>query len=574
MTIEEIERRFYELKGKLDVGAITEAEFRAEIGKLRFQDAENRWWMIGAQSGKWYTYDGARWVPRQPPRDAAVTPPPPEPTRATPGEAAESVTLAIRRSDLARQLAETAGQPRPAVPSFRPRVRRAPIPVFAIIGCATIAVMILVLAVWIAVDNLVPGKPISSLISGSTRGGTPTVAPRGTPPTASKVAPDGNVVALLAAGDQLVLQSQMEAALAQYQSAASIAPTSPAPLTRWSRVLAFKGQIQDAVAKARQAVQRGPNDADAHAALCRALAWSGQTNEAIAAGEKALQLDPKNANARASLAEAYLWARRSADAQAQTQAALQLAPQSAEAHRAQAWVLTLAGQKDAALAEWQQTVALEPDLFFRHLELGEVLRVFFRMPTEAAAAYRQSLSLYGASIPAISRLGLAYLDLNQPQHAVAQFQRAITLDPNNTDGYAYLGIAFARTNQCPQAIPYFEYALRMDANHSIARRGLDDCKAGKTPGVPAPAVPNVPLAPPTLVPSSSAPPASTPSTKPYPGSRIILTVYAVSAKQFALFGASAADGGGRTKISEDASKAFGGRAADQARWEQRIGWLK
>src|SRR5512146_321640 len=93
MSVAEMERRFYELKGKLDVGALGEAEFKAEIEKLRFQDAQSRWWMIGAQSGRWYMYDGTRWVPGQPPIEtaplASTSPTPtvtplPTPTLSTP----------------------------------------------------------------------------------------------------------------------------------------------------------------------------------------------------------------------------------------------------------------------------------------------------------------------------------------------------------------------------------------------------------------------------------------------------------------------------------------------------------
>jgi tetratricopeptide (TPR) repeat protein/Tol biopolymer transport system component len=68
MNIKEIERRFHELEKKLKTGAISGAEFEAEVKKLQFQDDTGRYWMIGAQSGKWYFYDGSQWVPGEPPR--------------------------------------------------------------------------------------------------------------------------------------------------------------------------------------------------------------------------------------------------------------------------------------------------------------------------------------------------------------------------------------------------------------------------------------------------------------------------------------------------------------------------
>jgi superkiller protein 3 len=308
------------------------------------------------------------------------------------------------------------------------------------------------------------------------------------------------MAALVAMGDQLLLQSNIDSAITQYQSAAQVAPSSPIPLTHWSRALAYKGLMQDALDKARQAVQRAPNDAEANAQLCRALTWNGQGNDAIAAGEKAIQLDPKNANARAFLAEAYLLARRRPVAENQAQAAVQLAPQSAEAYRAQAWVLTIKGQKSTALDTWQQTVALEPNFYFRHFALAEALRTYLGSSADAIPEYQKSIALYGGYVPAISRLGIALIDTGQAQDGEMLLQRAITLDPQNVDGYVYLGIAFGKQNQCAQAIPYFEQALKIDANNSLAQRGLADCKSGKAPSAPTPSPPNVPIVPPTLAP--------------------------------------------------------------------------
>lgn len=567
MTVEEMERRFFELKGKLDVGAITEPEFKTEVEKLKFQDAEERWWMLGAQSGKWYSFDGARWLPgRRPVEPPAPAPPPaaepvaPEPPpvpapptaqETLPGAApstAEPTAQELPPATVPQAAAlptqilydetepaptltpPTSAEPplpehltppvtAPGVPPQPEHISRAPamatspqqlrraspdaafkLPVSGpvIVIAAAVFAIIAVLCMWLAVDNFVPGKPISSFFAGLTGKSTAAVTPT---PAAGQSAAAKEMNTLVAMGDQLLLQSNIDSAITQYQSAAQVAPSSPIPLTHWSRALAFKGQMQDALDKARGAVQRAPGDAEANAQLTRALAWNGQGNDAIAAGEKAIQLDPKNANAHAFLAEAYLLARRLPDAQNQAQTALQLAPQSAEAYRAQAWVLTIQGQKNTALDAWRQTVALEPDFYFRHFELGEALRVYFSSPADAIPEYRKSISLYGAYTPAVSRLGIALIDTNQAPDAVAQFQRALTFDPTNADAYAYLGVAYGKANQCAEAIPYFEQAIKLDANNSLAQRGLADCKSGKAPSAPPAAPPPVPLPPPTLVPS-------------------------------------------------------------------------
>ncbi len=566
MNVEEMERHFFELKGKLDVGAITEAEFKAEIEKLKFQDKQGRWWMIGAQSGKWYTFDGVRWIPGKPPVEpsppptqAYEVPLPPAPQSFTPIEpAAASGAPGASQTAHATEPGETqpAASPtephitRPSAPRFtfetpRPtaptlpehsapspgaplmpehlqsgprlaapppppleleRLRsphaRPPLPIGGpvIVISAAVFAILAVICMWIAVDNFVPNKPISSFFAGLT-GGKATASMTPTPIGGQTVA-SKDVAPLVAMGDRLLLQSNVDSAITQYQNAAQLAPSSPSPLTHWSRALAFKGQMLDALDKARQAVQRGPTDADANAQLCRALAWNGQASDAMVAGEKAAQLDPKNASAHACLAEVYLAAQRLSDAQSQAQTAMQLAPQSAESYRARAWVLTIQGDKNAALDAWKQTVALEPDFYFRHFELGEVLRVYFNSSADAIPEYQRSVALYGAYVPAISRLGIALIDAKQPQAAAAQLERAITLDPKNAQAYAYLGIAYGSDKDCAQAIPYFEQALKLDPNNSVAQQGLADCKSNKAPSAPPPVPPQVPVPPPTLAPAN------------------------------------------------------------------------
>lgn len=528
MIVEEMERKFFELKGKLDVGVVREDEFKAQVQKLRFQDKQGRWWMLGAQSGKWYVYDGIRWIPGQPPADtdaspdtigaeprdtapstsvsttplpaAPVTPPTPIQPVPTPSETREltpSVTpiqtetlpAAPSAPPSPERLATTphAHPPRPTLPPSHALPISGPV---LIAGAAFLA-LLGVIAMWIVLDNVVPGRPITTFFA-SLLGGTSSTATK--TPT---VVAGPNINAFLTQGDQLLAQSQPDVAIVQYQTAAQLAPTNPAPLVRWSRALGFKGAPSDALAKAQQAVQRAPNDADVQAQLCRALAWNGQFEDAVKAGERAVQIDTRNVNARAHLAEAYLLTRRMVDAQGAANAAVQLAPSSAEAHRAQAWVYTIQGQKENALNEWRQTIALEPNFYFRHFEYGEVLRLYFNAPTEAVTEYQKAVSLYGAYVPAINRLGLALLSANKPQEAIAPLRRALTLD-GRSEAYASLGLAFGMANDCAQAIPYFEEALKLDANNALASSGLADCKANKVPTLPPTTPPQTPLTPPSM----------------------------------------------------------------------------
>ncbi|MGB8951109.1 MAG: zinc ribbon domain-containing protein [Candidatus Aminicenantales bacterium] len=63
----EIEEAFDELKKKFQRGEISRQMFIDGMKKMRLKDEQDHFWMIGAQSGKWYYYDGKDWVQSDPP---------------------------------------------------------------------------------------------------------------------------------------------------------------------------------------------------------------------------------------------------------------------------------------------------------------------------------------------------------------------------------------------------------------------------------------------------------------------------------------------------------------------------
>lgn len=120
MTLAQMQARFFELKGKLAVGQITEQDFKHELEKLRFQDPHGRWWMIGAQSGRWYYYDGARWLLGDPPDlgapglDAGIA------TPVTPPIAPRPLTQSVNQSNSTTDYGATSAQTISAPYSYAP----------------------------------------------------------------------------------------------------------------------------------------------------------------------------------------------------------------------------------------------------------------------------------------------------------------------------------------------------------------------------------------------------------------------------------------------------------------------
>jgi|GEM_PF-1090679 len=69
------ENEYFRLRGQLETGRITRAQFESALKHLMLQDAQGRHWTLGADSGKWHVYDGRAWIESNP--YAAVSPPPP-----------------------------------------------------------------------------------------------------------------------------------------------------------------------------------------------------------------------------------------------------------------------------------------------------------------------------------------------------------------------------------------------------------------------------------------------------------------------------------------------------------------
>jgi len=63
----DLEETFEELRRKFREKEISREEFIEQLKSLRLKDDEGHFWMIGAQSGKWYYYDGKNWIRSEPP---------------------------------------------------------------------------------------------------------------------------------------------------------------------------------------------------------------------------------------------------------------------------------------------------------------------------------------------------------------------------------------------------------------------------------------------------------------------------------------------------------------------------
>jgi hypothetical protein len=63
----EAEVTFSVLREKFKEKRISPQEFADSLKQLRIKDDEGRFWVIGAQSGKWYAFENGEWIEAKPP---------------------------------------------------------------------------------------------------------------------------------------------------------------------------------------------------------------------------------------------------------------------------------------------------------------------------------------------------------------------------------------------------------------------------------------------------------------------------------------------------------------------------
>lgn len=175
------EDEYFKLRGQFDTGRLSQEQFDEKLRALMLQDEQGRYWMLGADSGKWYYYDGTKWVQGDPYPGASM-PPPVVAAAAVP----PSTSPASPPSPLS-----------PASPSSSPGGRRIPlVPILVVLAILALAVVGFLLfqnrdRIFVAQQ---PGQITPALPPTITRAPSPTapvfvptLAPQTLPPLATAI---------------------------------------------------------------------------------------------------------------------------------------------------------------------------------------------------------------------------------------------------------------------------------------------------------------------------------------------------------------------------------------------------
>lgn len=128
MNFLEAEKTYKDLKAQHEAGKLNDATFEAEVGKLRMQDEQGRWWQIGVQSGDWYMHDGQKWSKAKPPIPVSAPAPQAQPVvekPVTPVVAAAPV-VNNKPADKKEKEKEKKAEPKTEAAPGQPRASAAP----------------------------------------------------------------------------------------------------------------------------------------------------------------------------------------------------------------------------------------------------------------------------------------------------------------------------------------------------------------------------------------------------------------------------------------------------------------
>jgi tetratricopeptide (TPR) repeat protein len=474
------EDQYFLLKGQLASGRITKQQFDAALKDLMVQDAQGRYWMLGADNGIWYVHDGKQWTEALPPGSKPTAPPPPEATPMSP-------------------------PPPLYVQGTRGSTNMVPILAVGVIAlvCLIGAIGVLfagsqgLLRVSLTNPTQTLAAPLFFPTQASQVAASPTIATSSTAAVSTKIAaapvvtsttPAATVTATLSIVDQiahadaLTYQSQFTEAVAIYQQVVQTDPANALAYARWGRALAFQSALElrgelltTAITKTESATLLAPNDPEVSVWLSRVYDWSGMTDKALTAAQKAVLLAPNSAQAYAVLAEALSDNNKPVDAEAAAQKALQLDANNADAHRMLGFLLYAKQQPPAAVAEIEKAAQAEPNLSLRFSDLG----VFYRRTKDyakAGDAFQKAIALYPLSASAYVGLGNSYLEQKQYDPALDAYTHATQINDKSPDAFYGLARAHDAAGDCTAAIPLYQKTVDLNPKASLALTYLGMCQ--------------------------------------------------------------------------------------------------
>jgi tetratricopeptide (TPR) repeat protein len=270
-------------------------------------------------------------------------------------------------------------------------------------------------------------------------------------------------------------QGQIDAALADLNEAARIAPESAAHFSSIGDLYYSEGQFEQAVEYKSRAITLEPNNPRYYTDLGGIYFFSYQDYDAaIEVYTQALYADPRSVTAYQYRALSYYELRLYDAAASDFTNAIAFEPLNTSLYTWRARTYAEAGRFDEALLDLNEAIRLEPNTAAHYSTLGDVYYNMGRYQ-EAIDSESQAIALDPSNVRNYTDLGGIYLfALNDYDNAIATYSRALGVNAQDALALFYRGRAYFAAGRFAEARADIEAAFRVEPNNADYQAWLDE----------------------------------------------------------------------------------------------------
>lgn len=241
-------------------------------------------------------------------------------------------------------------------------------------------------------------------------------------------------------GESLLLQEDLDAALAEFEKAIDLHPGLASAHEKIGFIQEQRGDYPAAAKAYGEAVKINPYRFDYSVALAQVYQKMSSFADAVRAYLHACELDPQSYHAHLNLGICYRKAGQLEDSVVSLTKAIELSPDDPAAHAELGLTYDAQGKYYEAINEYNQSLERNPEQAEVLINLGTTLIRQEDRWANARKALERAIDLDPKSARAYERLGFTYFRERLYTEALRQYEWAVLLDPRMPEAHSGLGV--------------------------------------------------------------------------------------------------------------------------------------
>ena len=262
-------------------------------------------------------------------------------------------------------------------------------------------------------------------------------------------------------GASLYALGRYEDAVACFDKALEIDPSSPVTWNNKGNPLHSAGRNEEALACYTRAIELNPKDSRLWSNKALVLRSLDRCEQALAAYTRAVEINPQNAVVWNNMAVLLTNLNRHEEAIACVKKAVAMDPLSSAAWENAGISFSDLGRPEQALACFAKAVEINPSSVSAFTRQGVALGQLGRYE-DSITSLTKALQIAPDDSDALTNLGLTLRALGRPRDALVWLQKALKLAPRSGDVCINLGAALSDLGQHEEAIAWYSKALEID----------------------------------------------------------------------------------------------------------------